>query len=166
MTLSDLGNIGEFIGSVGVVISLIYVGLQIRQNTESARDLSAQALTTTISEANSLIATSDYLAKIIQTGVTDLESLSENEQLRFNTFFFAAYNQFDFAYRRHSAGKLDDDSWKKMEFEIPTFLHLPGPRTWWERDKERFSPQFVAFVEQKLAEYVAPEEIPTFGRKQ
>ena len=32
-TLEDLGNPGEFVGAIGVVISLIYPAYQIRQNT-------------------------------------------------------------------------------------------------------------------------------------
>ena len=33
MTLQDLGNLGEILGAVAVVVSLFYVGSQIRQNT-------------------------------------------------------------------------------------------------------------------------------------
>ncbi len=35
MSLEDLGNLGEFLGSIGVIVSLIYLALQIRQNTRS-----------------------------------------------------------------------------------------------------------------------------------
>ena len=35
MTLSDWANIGQVIAAVAVVVSLIFVGLQIRQNTKS-----------------------------------------------------------------------------------------------------------------------------------
>ena len=37
MTLSDLGSLGEFVGSIAVVLSLIYLAFQIRQNTKSIR---------------------------------------------------------------------------------------------------------------------------------
>ena len=35
VTLQDLGNIGEFIGAIAVVISLVYLAAQIRQNTRA-----------------------------------------------------------------------------------------------------------------------------------
>ena len=41
MTLQDLGNIGEFLGSIGVIVTLIYLAIQIRQNTKAARASSA-----------------------------------------------------------------------------------------------------------------------------
>ena len=37
MTLQDLGNIGEFIAAIGVIASLIYLAVQIRQNTRTLR---------------------------------------------------------------------------------------------------------------------------------
>ena len=36
-TVQDLGAIGEFVASIAVVISLIYVGTQLRQNSKLAR---------------------------------------------------------------------------------------------------------------------------------
>jgi hypothetical protein len=42
MSLEDLGNIGEFVAAVAVVVSLVYVAVQIRQNTRSVRASSYQ----------------------------------------------------------------------------------------------------------------------------
>jgi len=37
MSIMELGAIGEFVGAFGVIASLIYVGLQVRQNTRAMR---------------------------------------------------------------------------------------------------------------------------------
>jgi hypothetical protein len=37
MSLEDLGNIGEFVAAAAVIVSLIYLAVQIRQNTKSLR---------------------------------------------------------------------------------------------------------------------------------
>jgi hypothetical protein len=39
MTLNDLANLGQVIGALAVVISLIYIALQIRQNTNAVRSV-------------------------------------------------------------------------------------------------------------------------------
>ena len=44
MNLNDLANIGQVIGAIAVVISLIYVALQIRQNTNAVRSATAQSV--------------------------------------------------------------------------------------------------------------------------
>ena len=43
MTLEDLGNLGEFLGSLAVVASFIYLAIQVRQNTAPIRAGAAQA---------------------------------------------------------------------------------------------------------------------------
>jgi hypothetical protein len=44
MTLNDLANLGQIIGALAVVISLIYVAFQIRQNTNAIRSATAQTV--------------------------------------------------------------------------------------------------------------------------
>ena len=43
MTLEQLGSIGELIGAIGVIISLVYLALQIRTNTEAERTSTYQS---------------------------------------------------------------------------------------------------------------------------
>ena len=45
MTLDQLGNIGEFSSAILLFISLIYVGFQIRQNTNATTDISGEVRT-------------------------------------------------------------------------------------------------------------------------
>jgi hypothetical protein len=42
MTINELGNLGEFVGSIAVVISLIFVGLEIRKHTRETRRVNAR----------------------------------------------------------------------------------------------------------------------------
>ena len=37
MTLDQLASIGEIVGAIGVVISFVYLAIQIRTNTEAER---------------------------------------------------------------------------------------------------------------------------------
>ena len=43
MTIQDWGAVGEIIGGIAIIISLIYVGLQIRQNTKATKVATSQA---------------------------------------------------------------------------------------------------------------------------
>jgi hypothetical protein len=45
MSLEDLGNVGEFVAAVAVVVSLIYLAFQIRQNTRWLRASLKQSIT-------------------------------------------------------------------------------------------------------------------------
>ena len=37
MTLQELGNLGEFVGSIAVLVTLIYLARQLHERTQSAR---------------------------------------------------------------------------------------------------------------------------------
>jgi len=165
MNWDAIGAVGEILGALAVVVSLGYVAIQIRQNTEATRDLAAQNLTTADAEANYLLAGNAELSRIVQDGVFNHSELNEYEQFRFNALFFAVYSQFDFAYRRYKSGKLDEISWKKMEYEIPLYLHLPGANEWWEQDKSRFTDEFQSFVDEEIVRFNPPDQIPTMGKR-
>ena len=128
MTWSLLANIAEVFGLLVVVASLGYVAIQIRQNTDAMKNLAAHNLTAANSGANLAISTNDELASILQRGFMDRAGLAPHEQLRFNTFFFSAYNHYDLAYRQYLEGQIEEGSWRKMEREVPLFIHLPGVR--------------------------------------
>ena len=56
MTLQDLGNIGEFVAAVAVFVSLLYLAIQIRQNTKSVRTSTYQAVLDSSHRVNELFA--------------------------------------------------------------------------------------------------------------
>jgi hypothetical protein len=75
--LDELGNIGDFVGDLGVVVPLVYLAFQIRQNTAATRVETVQhLLTSDTAAADSVIAgpMPDILSKL-EIG----ERLSPNE---------------------------------------------------------------------------------------
>ena len=44
MTVLEWGAIGELIGGIAIIVSLVYVGYQVRQNTTAVRSATAQAV--------------------------------------------------------------------------------------------------------------------------
>jgi len=158
-------GIAEVIGTIAVVISLGYVALQIRQNTNATRVASAQNLVTVSTNAHFLMASDNDLAKILQKGLYDPDALEDYEQLKMNSLFLGGYVQYDFAYRQYIKGQLEPDTWERMEFEMLLFIQMPGGAKWWEQDKSRLSPQFVTFIEDKLSKFQMPGTIPTVGTR-
>jgi len=37
MTLSQLGDLGDFLGGIGVIVTLVYLAVQIRHDTQAVR---------------------------------------------------------------------------------------------------------------------------------
>lgn len=87
MNWDAAGAIGEVIGAAAVVISVVYLALQVRTQTEESRlaatrDLSAQQLDFLRS-----ITEGKELATIYLQGVRDYEGLRDEERLRVSLMF-------------------------------------------------------------------------------
>ena len=81
MNIGELANYAEVIGGVAVLISLIYVAIQIRQNTAVVRTSNYADLSFKVSEFNQMIAGNDELADIYIRGTESYQNLSEIEQI-------------------------------------------------------------------------------------
>ena len=79
---------------------------------------------------------------------------------------YSVYSQIDMAYHQHRAGQLEEHAWKRWDHEIPIFLSFPGLASWWAQDKLRFSPEFVRYVDHRLATAEPPKIVPTIGREE
>ena len=104
--LQEYALIAEIIGGVAIVCSLIFVGLQIRQNSRISSVNAYQELIAQISIMNSL--------RIQDPGFADLywrfdhgqQPATDEERARLEAFLFMVYRQGDLAYREQ--GRFDD----------------------------------------------------------
>jgi hypothetical protein len=75
-TAQLLGNFGEFVGAIGVVATLAYLAIQIRQNTRATHAASHHAVTDSLNQGNIAMAQDAELAQIWATGCADRGSLT------------------------------------------------------------------------------------------
>ena len=77
MNWNAVGAVGEIIGATAVLLSLLYLGFQIRQNTRTLKPSSYQAAIASMSESSNIIASNEQSARICRTMLFgDIEDLS------------------------------------------------------------------------------------------
>ena len=82
MSLAELGNVGEALSGVAVLVSLIYLIVEVRRNTRTVRSNSAWNATVALAELCEVIAPSPQLAELVMRGhdpSTDPEELTPAE---------------------------------------------------------------------------------------
>jgi hypothetical protein len=84
VSLSDLGSLGEFVSAVAVVmvISLLYLAVQIRQNTRSLRAGAHQSITSHIAELNRTIVENAEVARLLEVGLRSSQGATPGEGAR------------------------------------------------------------------------------------
>lgn len=144
--LEALGNIGDFVGGIAVVVTLIYLAVQIRQNTRSTRTQSWQAAVASVSDWSREVGRDPESARILQEGSADFGALSDLERVQFNLLMNAFLRNCENIHYQFSNGAIDQSTWSGWAERTISALDPPGARAWWKSTCTAYSPEFQAFV--------------------
>ncbi len=147
LTLEQVYFIGQTISAVAVVLSLIYVGLQIKQNTTTTQAASAQAYATDINDIVGLINSSPRLADVLHEGANGLSGLKDGDIIRFMSFTDINFITYQSFYMQWKSGTLADALMATYKEAIVSLLQQKGQQEWWELRRHWFSPEFQDFVD-------------------
>ena len=159
MTLEDLGNVGEFIGGLAVIATLVYLAVQIRQNTKLLRRSAEQTSRSDSTAAIALAAQSPENAAVYHKGLTDPDALSPEERTHFYLFMAANFYHLHFGHTAYQDGAQSEHSWKLQLQALHFFVSRPGVRTWWEQQgSPLFGPEsdFWRLVDLEWRKYEEP----------
>ena len=101
----------QIVAAVAIVVSLIYVGRQISDNTTEVRNSAARDLIVFAQELDTWLVTNGDLADILIAGGNEYESLSPAHKLRFDNYVRTSLNLWERAFYYRQDGLLDDDGW-------------------------------------------------------
>ena len=145
-----LGNFGEFFGALLLFASLLYIGIQVKQNTAVSRAQIYQARADAIQEMFIFLAGSPELADLYRTVLVDgefdedkLEGLSELDSQRLRYVESAHQQRIDNLYYQYQHGFLDEEYWNVVEGTLPKLmkcwqaLKISSVRTSFKKELER-----------------------------
>jgi hypothetical protein len=146
--LEQIYFIGQTISAIAVVLSLIYVGLQIRQNTKATRMSAAHSFLDTQNAYVGLINQSGALADILGRGADGLSNLQRGEVIQFSAFHDQAFSSFQTFFTEWKDGMLDDRLWGSHKHAMADLMVHPGVQTWWSNRKHWYDSTFQAYVDE------------------
>ncbi len=152
MNLEQLANLGEFVSGVAVIASLIYLAIQIRQNTQSVK--SSTLATNTTNWSSMLVnMASDDKSEAYLSGIMGKEDISAAHFLQFVQIARAMLISFETQYYQCQSGALDKDIYLGYQRACTDqMLVFPGFQMVWEITREGFSPAFSELVENLISE--------------
>ena len=138
MSITELGALGEFVSAIGVIATLLYLAVQIRQNTQMVQGSTIQAVTETIERENHR---SCELAETFVKAVKDKGSLSDVDVFRLGEWLTSAMSARQNEYLQNNGKLLDEEMWAASLGIIRTIMSVEFCRWWWESfDKSVYSP--------------------------
>lgn len=149
MNWNAVAAVAETLGAIGVLASLVYLGTQIRQNTEWLRQQAFQMGTNEVRRWAAHFSESHANSELFLKGQRDFRALDPVERFRFSMMIFelcsvwGTYQQYsgdDFLGLRESA-----------ETMIETWIRQGWFEAWWNANLFLFPPTFASFVHELIA---------------
>lgn len=157
LALSDWAAIAEIIGAIAVVITLVYLAIQIRHSKESL-DANTKAIRgQAISDITQYV--HDQMHMLIQENVataylrfaTD-QKLDEHDAFLIDSVLSAVFVARQNEYFQWKQGLLDESVFRSLHHVILTCLGSSNGQHWWENEGRRmFTPDFIVFVDELCA---------------
>ena len=146
MTLEQVYFTCEIVAALAVIMSLIYVGVQVKENTKATRATAAQSFVDTMNGYVGLINSSDSLADVLHKGSAGLDNVNGGEVIQFSAFHDQSFITFESFFYQWRDGVLDERLWDTYRHALVDLLHMKGGREWWENRCHWFSDDFVEEV--------------------
>lgn len=158
MTLEAIYFIGQTVAAVALVVSLVFVGIQLRmgrkQAEEAERVARGQVIQNIAAElrqhANKMLAFPEVYRCFVNG--TDPDTMTEDERSRFFTYCYSTLNMTQNIFLQHRRGLLDDQTYQSYLPLLVGFVASPAGRIYWARRKSTFHPDFSEMMECQLSE--------------
>ena len=153
MTFSELASIGSFVGGISVLITLVYLTLQVRQSAEANRFSANVALHGILNDLSPQFFSSSENSAIFLKGMSSFISLTPQEKQLFTVFMYMLFSHFEMVLVGPRRRKVDADLLHRTNYVLAYYYRTPGVRQWWNGTSEipgiraGFSEAFRAYVE-------------------
>jgi hypothetical protein len=128
--LAEWAAVGELIGAVAIVLSLVFVGLEIRGNTQATQAATFQEHMGYEIQILSDVAADPELMRAFNTAWDDIDSLTDSERTRRQAMTLATMRLWEGFYLQYLSGTLSDEGWTSREPVIRRWVTEFPDGTW------------------------------------
>ena len=134
MNWEAISAIGQIVGALAVLITLIYLAVQLRQNTAAVATSTYESTMTGFNDINVVVASHPALASLLDRGCQGIGNLSPEETVQFNFLLRCYANQWWKLFKLYERGSLPGYEWKIFAQEAAQFLEQPGCKPFREQN--------------------------------
>jgi hypothetical protein len=123
MTLAELT---QLLGGIGVIASLIYIAIQIRNNARAVRASTYHQISNSFVSQWDSMAINGEACSVVHRGCDDIANLADDVELtRFHFYMMAAMRRFENAWFQHKVGVLKEADWQAVAFDMDSIFSYP-----------------------------------------
>jgi hypothetical protein len=150
MSLSDLASLGSFVNGLAVLISLIYLSLQVRQTKRNQQIAIRHSRASRIVELQLALADRG-VAEAWLHGSGSPQEITQTELSQFINLCRALFFHFEDSFYQREEGLLNDDAFETVVAGARLSARSPGWRAAWRIARPNFGGRFLAFMDGVVA---------------
>ena len=154
MNWEAVGAIGEILGAIAVIVTLVYLAAQIRQNSRFVKAATYHSTVRARNEFNFAVATTPELSALLLRARDESITLDADERQRFNSLMWGLFNLLEDSIVQRENGLLTPESWESTRWSAAGLLKSSGVRDWANRNSAGFTPALRA----EIASLIKPTE--------
>ncbi len=152
LKLTEWANIAEIIGAVAIIVSLIYVGLQVNDNTAAVRSAAANDASVAMQVWYLEMGSNRQAGDMWFNAMTSPEPLSTHDEFQFMMMMHAVLLGMQNSYLLAEEGTLDAEFREAITTAIVAVKDLPGMERYWRQRRNFFHSGFAEYIDGLLAQ--------------
>jgi hypothetical protein len=150
MSLSDLASVGSFVSGFAVLISLIYLSLQVRQTKRNQQIAIRHSRASRIVDLQLALADPGVAGAWLH-GSGSPQEITQTELSQFINLCRALFFHFEDSFYQREEGLLNDDAFETVVAGARLSARSPGWRAAWRVARPNFAGRFLAFMDGVVA---------------
>lgn len=151
MTMLEWGALGELIGGIAIIVSLIYVGVQVKDSAGATRSAAANDASVSMQSWYLEMGSNRQASELWFNALTSPKPLSTHDEYQFMMIMHAAMLGIQNSFLLSQEGTLDPEIREGLTTAIVAVKDLPGMERYWRQRKHFFHSGFTEYVDELLA---------------
>ncbi len=161
MNWEAIGALGEAIGAVAIIITLIYLAMQIRQSTQLSKASAQQLLSHQLSTYQERIVANPERLRVFRSAMVSWDRLSSDDQAVAHLLFGQIVNHFEQTYYLNETGLVPTAMFDTYRALALSLIQSPGGSEFWKAMQLMINDEIREYLDAQLAQKIdLPPPLP------
>jgi len=151
MTMLEWGALGELIGGLAIIVSLIYVGIQVKDSAGATRSTAANDATVAMQSWYLEMGSNRQASDMWFNAMTSPEPLATRDEFQFMMMMHAVLLGMQNSYLLSQEGTIDAEFREATTTAVVAVKDLPGLERYWRQRRGFYHSGFAEYMDGLLA---------------
>ena len=150
MNWEAISAIGEIIGAIAVIVSLVYLAVQVRSSSRATKATVFQGLHDSFAQFDLLLITNSDLRELLENGCAGDTKLTARDRARFSHLLAQLFDKYELFFSLHRERMFSAEVENVMSRIVAKRIQRPGVKVWLRDNHHRFSKDFVMWINETI----------------